>query len=394
MTLQSFPESLKSSMKFFEISGLQNFNANEKNFNDGPSLTRFLLLIVRLSVIILILIMFINELILNTKEFNKLIVIVEITLKSGKIIVICTAMLQTFLSTLKLKKVYYNFKTIFDMIQRELYVEVNLTKQQNIFIVKCIVIWIIQTLFNFIPSFFLEGNQNSLIVSFLTNNLILITIFYFGFLVNISNEFLKSIVNILHEIPNSKKKTSVKFFMDENSKVLKTVREAYNIITEVGDAINEVFGFLILLLIFLLVCSATVSGYRSFTSITENGNDSVVQGKRFGCQIIVIYNYFIPDSIITFLISEFQIFILILFCNKTASNVGKLSTVLNKLECDDRLFFDEMMTNEMIKFYVQINHKPLRFTAADIYEINLALFSSINIGMLSYQIILVQFHND
>lgn len=44
------------------------------------------------------------------------------------------------------------------------------------------------------------------------------------------------------------------------------------------------------------------------------------------------------------------------------------------------------------KFYLQLNYQPVIFTTAGFYKINLALLASIATGIVSYQIILVQFY--
>lgn len=55
------------------------------------------------------------------------------------------------------------------------------------------------------------------------------------------------------------------------------------------------------------------------------------------------------------------------------------------------------MNNEMrfllLSFYSQLNHQPLAFTAMGMYRISLSFLGSILTGIVSYQIILVQFHD-
>lgn len=71
----------------------------------------------------------------------------------------------------------------------------------------------------------------------------------------------------------------------------------------------------------------------------------------------------------------------------------KLATALSKCECDN---FDSLLeeSREFIhKFYMQLCQQPIIFTAYGFYNINLALLASITTGIVSYQIILVQFHS-
>lgn len=48
--------------------------------------------------------------------------------------------------------------------------------------------------------------------------------------------------------------------------------------------------------------------------------------------------------------------------------------------------------NILQKFYLQVVHQPVEFTASGLFKINMELFASIITGVVSYQIILVQFH--
>lgn len=43
-------------------------------------------------------------------------------------------------------------------------------------------------------------------------------------------------------------------------------------------------------------------------------------------------------------------------------------------------------------FLAQVVHRPVQFTAFEIYPINLRLLAEITTGIVSYQIILVQFY--
>lgn len=64
---------------------------------------------------------------------------------------------------------------------------------------------------------------------------------------------------------------------------------------------------------------------------------------------------------------------------------------VNKIECND-FHIDEEIRNTLHKFYLQLKLQPVMFTAFGFYKINLALLASVTTGVISYQIILVQFH--
>lgn len=72
--------------------------------------------------------------------------------------------------------------------------------------------------------------------------------------------------------------------------------------------------------------------------------------------------------------------------------MGLVATAINKLELDN---YDDLQTETrefLQNFYLQVNHQPVVFTAFGFCTINLALLASITTGIVSYQIILVQFY--
>jgi hypothetical protein len=70
----------------------------------------------------------------------------------------------------------------------------------------------------------------------------------------------------------------------------------------------------------------------------------------------------------------------------------KITTAVCDIECENY----EQLTDEarefVHKFYMQLTHQPILFTAYSFYTINFALLASIITGIVSYQIILVQFY--
>lgn len=70
----------------------------------------------------------------------------------------------------------------------------------------------------------------------------------------------------------------------------------------------------------------------------------------------------------------------------------KISSKISEIQCQ---FYDKLLlrTLECLNnFYVQVNHQPIIFTTYGFYIINFGLLASIITGMVSYQIILVQFY--
>lgn len=57
---------------------------------------------------------------------------------------------------------------------------------------------------------------------------------------------------------------------------------------------------------------------------------------------------------------------------------------------------DENLSRESVdilqNLYLQVVHQPVTFTAGGFFEINMELFASMITGVVSYEIILVQFY--
>lgn len=69
-----------------------------------------------------------------------------------------------------------------------------------------------------------------------------------------------------------------------------------------------------------------------------------------------------------------------------------LATTVSKIECENYDQLTDEAREFVHKFYMQLIHQPILFTAYGFYTINLALLASITTGIVSYQIILVQFY--
>lgn len=73
--------------------------------------------------------------------------------------------------------------------------------------------------------------------------------------------------------------------------------------------------------------------------------------------------------------------------------MSKIASQINNIQSDhyDQLNGD---TRDFLQsFYLQVIHQPVKFTAMGFYTISLGLLASILTGIVSYQIILVQFYS-
>jgi 7tm Chemosensory receptor len=70
--------------------------------------------------------------------------------------------------------------------------------------------------------------------------------------------------------------------------------------------------------------------------------------------------------------------------------VTKIATNIILLDSRDQL--DSKSHEILLSFYQQVIHHPIKFTAFGLYSINLQLLASIITGVVSYQVILIQFY--
>ena len=72
--------------------------------------------------------------------------------------------------------------------------------------------------------------------------------------------------------------------------------------------------------------------------------------------------------------------------------MNHLATKVCKTECENYEQMSLECRDFVHKFYMQINQQPIAFTAFGFCTINLPLMASIGTGIVSYQIILMQFY--
>lgn len=279
MNESSFSSNFNFLLYFFELCGIQNFNAiklNERNVNDRPTLLRFLYMLFRLLGMSAITIIFnfdvyseeTNEVVTS----NKLITMAEMGLKCGTFFLLIIGILQSFIATGNFKEIYAKFDQIIVLLQTELQLSIDWKQKQKILCFKFLIFLMVLTACQFGPIGFYEGNELALVVSFIPNFYFFILLIYFTTLVDVCNELLQTIIKTLSEISNKSRqqKFDLKTLKSNNLKRIKLCRKIYNLLHEIGVLINKSFGLTLLVMIFLMVCAATVAGYRFFVSFYEN----------------------------------------------------------------------------------------------------------------------------
>lgn len=72
--------------------------------------------------------------------------------------------------------------------------------------------------------------------------------------------------------------------------------------------------------------------------------------------------------------------------------MSQISVTINLVESDYHQKLSPETHQILRSFFSQVVNQPVKFTAAGFYTINLPLLASIITGVVSYQIILIQFH--
>lgn len=83
---------------------------------------------------------------------------------------------------------------------------------------------------------------------------------------------------------------------------------------------------------------------------------------------------------------------LVLYCDQPLKNIRKLLSALSKVECEEKIPMNNHIKRNLQKFKFQLNYQPINITSCGISDTDLKFFISTNVGILSYQIILSQFH--
>lgn len=278
---------LNSCLIIFEVMGLQYFSLKKLGCNDAKSykkVQRFLYMVFLLVFMNTITTVFIaNEHEIIKDEIitakNIMMFAVQHTMDVGFLLVMCTGIIQSFLTTQSVKKIFLNTKEILQMGMTEFKTSIDLREMKRmawkrlavmvIFILTIHVTLMIvhkerpeavlQLFYGLPPVFFLG-----------------VVVYKFVFYVGMVNSQLEFVGTLLEKVFKKEPMriidnisfhlTSVKFVKppEDPLKRLRVVWKIYNQIYESGVLVNDSLGLTILIILTSLVVTLTVSGYEIF----------------------------------------------------------------------------------------------------------------------------------
>lgn len=286
MKLPSMEEELNSSLVIFELMGLQYFSLKQlskENQNDRPTVVRTIYMVVLLVLVSTLMLVFIwtnnNMAQEHITAKNVLMFMVQNSMNVGLFLVVCTSLIQSFMSTRLVMKIYFNIKDMLHLYLQEFGDVVDFKKVRRASL---------KRVFTMLTFFFITHGSTTFIsmksyddvvimlIGAIPLFFLLMVVFKFIFYVEMVNSQLKFLNEILMKVWTCQstkfidniyfqvtKVKSVKTFEDPLRK-LRVLRRIYNIIHENGNLINDSNGLTILTMLVCLVAALTASGYEAF----------------------------------------------------------------------------------------------------------------------------------
>lgn len=267
-------------IKIFDVVGLQNFDSKDlsyENFHKTTSKCRFYFSLIRWIITSCYVTCIIFEFMKNLMNSYSNIVTDFARSIYGILLFLFIIVLsyQSISSTQKFMKTYFNLNKCLNIFQNELPIKVDLKPLK-----KSVYLQFFLLIFSLILYYFVQVKQ--LNYSFLVKILggipsyifAFSTIFYL-FFIQLFNFLFSLIVKTLEEqseLYNTEVKISVitlRIYHDEQVNLVKSCRKVYEILIETKKLINEAFGLTVLISIFIIVISLTLSGYRTFILYIE-----------------------------------------------------------------------------------------------------------------------------
>lgn len=291
---QIFQTEFNFFVKLFEIYGFQHFNASklsDKNVNEKPSKIRFGFMLIRLFTMIFLIIAFIinfaskrNAIYLNplTKLFQ--IVLIFVMISFG----ICS-ILESYISACKVKQLYMNFSKILFIMTNVLKISINFSQWKKKLYLKFTAFSIVVTVLYFGPLRNYKGRELVLVLGYLPNTIVVIIFLQYFFCVSFVNNSVQNLIIYIKKMQHKDEMRAkevwhskhVQMFECDKIENLQTCERIYNLISECVELINESFGLTALLMIYLMLITVTMSGYRLFVPFFEGKSfDSVHFGMK------------------------------------------------------------------------------------------------------------------
>lgn len=288
MKALSFEQELNSCMIMFEAMGLQYFSLKSltvHNFRARPSVPRTIFMLFLVTLITILMIIFIIYDKSLPKEIitakNVLMQMVRKSLNFNLVLVVWTSLIQSFLSTEKVKKLFFNLTEVSQLSHQYFHMTFDAKRLKRLACRRTLLMMI----------FLMTVHGGVLIISILHFGMMLKPLvailpvmflftvvnkflFYVG-IVNSQLEFLAQLIENLFVWQEPVKLIDNKIILsikpsrsaDDPLRKLRAARKIYNKIFENSILINESNGLTLLVLLISLVISLMTSGYEIFVVI-------------------------------------------------------------------------------------------------------------------------------
>lgn len=292
MKTAKIEEELNNCLILFELLGQQYFtlkSLTSRNLTSRPSIFRFIYLVIVFLFISILMVYYIyqdqaviNES-LNAK--NVLMYAVKNSMHFGMVLVVWTSLIQSFVSTRKIKKIFFNVMETVQLCATEFNVMIKpklirnaAWKRISVMIIFFAIVHGGMMILNVSSSKAVKKLTIGLLPIFFFLTIMNKYIFYVG-MINHQLEFLRNLIgsifksespqtiNIVENMNFHLKSVKPMTSADDLMKKFRAARKIYNIIYENGILINESNGLTILVMLISLVIALTVSGYEMFVII-------------------------------------------------------------------------------------------------------------------------------
>lgn len=287
---------LDSCLKVFEVLGLQYFSLKHltrENVNKGPSFCRVAVMLVLLIFVCTLLIFFIveSESLERVTAKNVVIFAVKNSLNFGLLAVCSISIIESFVCTKNVKKVFLNLKTLVETSHQKLGVSVNLKSFKKSVWKRMLSTFLVLSVAHVSIAVVYMNNIDDFInivlvsVPLIFFMIVVVKINFYVHLINFELEILNQMVaETFHQQPFkiieniNVHLTSVKSCIDPLED-LRVTREVFNLIYESGKLINESIGLTVLTMLTSSVVSLTVSSYELFIVCIGGMSANIVPGE-------------------------------------------------------------------------------------------------------------------
>lgn len=417
---------------FFEVIGLQYFSLKSltiKSAGTSPSwirLTYFLFVLICSTVFCVIYLSYSfgdQEEKLNAK--NILMFIIENSINVGMFVVIWTSLIQSYLTTAKIKTMFLNVNEMVRIVRHEFGKKTDFKQIRKDAWKRLALSLVAFCIFHGILAVIavLQRGPYAIISVFFGSSPILMLIFilykfiFFATMINYQLDLIEHLltesfqyqpIRIIDNINMYLDPSSPRIPRDDYFRKLFAIRKIYCLVYDNSLLVNESNGFSIFCVIVTMTVALTGSGYQLFLIIMGGLSAEFYPGlkviSRGLLKLNVVFSYVIHHH--TFWCDFVRDNFLLQRCSSNCKfrasqglfiylryfQMARIPTQLNVSECQNsnRLTIE---TKEFFQsFYLQLMDLPVTFSARGFFSINLPLFATIITGTLSYQIILVQFY--